>query len=634
MKTSIIRNAPVLIVCIAVVIYSLSKGSDKNFDLFLYHLYSGWALDTLRFNKDLAAVDMQSFYPPYLNWIVYKLYDKGYLYNILIGMLQSFVVLPLYYISNIYKLDNLFEKIILAFILIATPLYLSEVGTSFQSSLTAPLVLMSYYYATKLNANKKDIFLSGFLLTVSSFLKYTNAIFFIGWFLICIFKLKRKEEFLNLAYGILVGAIIFLPYHIWLWVNFNNPIFPLYNGLFKSEFYPFASFRDKRFIFESVYDFISWIFTVCDRSSKTLEFAFGNQIYLLFFSISAIALVQKNFLKPIDRLLIFSIFISFLIWAYVLSYSRYFIAGDLLMIAVIVRILNLLNLKEKITRQLLIVLLFFCISPSLFSIPNWKNDAFNQEFSLKGQDLMPAHYYSLGLQLSKFLIKVNPESRITRIGGDWNGLMVAKGLNFDAQLPARILFERRFVDDIGDLKKLLKISSFSECRKYSNHKSLDDGNSAELDFVILSCDSDNNKNTEYAQVELNRNYLDNASLYNIKDFSGEEPWGRWSTSKNSSLQLIGCFNGTYEIGITFSQVNQDTIVKVDGIPFIKAKMTNDNNHYNKYIATVNLDSCMPIIQFAQPSDSLSPYQKGIGLDKRNLAFGIKDLSFKKLEPKK
>ena len=268
---------------------------------------------------------------------------------------------------------------------------------------------------------------------------------------------------------------------------------------------------------------------------------------------------------------------------------------------------------------------------SLAIIPSWKNDSFNNEIFLNESDLSAAHYYSLGLQLSKFLIKINDQSRVTRIGGDWNGLSVSDKNVRSNGLPVRMVFERRFIDDISDLKKLININNFNDCRKYSNHKNLDDGNSAQLDFVILSCDTLTSSNKETADIDLRKNYVQNTDLYNLKNFSGAETWGRWSVGKHSQMQLIGCYQGNYQIELTFSKINEHLTVSVDDSIVMKINKSIANDEYQKYVSIVKMNNCMPILNFTHLVLPYSPFQLGNGFDQRSLGFGIKSILLKKVK---
>jgi hypothetical protein len=142
------------------------------------------------------------------------------------------------------------------------------------------------------------------------------------------------------------------PWFLKTFSTFQNPIFPFYNGFFKSSFYAYTNFKDLRFGPKTLFEAITFPVQMMLNFSKVAELPVVDFKWLVFYLISIIVLfkyiMSKKFENDSKNILIIFFVLSFIIWQTVFSIYRYLIPIELLLVIVIAVLLNYLVSLRKI----------------------------------------------------------------------------------------------------------------------------------------------------------------------------------------------------------------------------------------------------------------------------------------------
>jgi len=243
------------------------SGQDMNPDLINYHFYSGY----LSFNKERLLTDViPSNIQGYLNPYIYSLYFLLYqimspiFVGAIIGGIHGLNFVCIYLIARLCLSHWPIQKTRIASFLCAVfgllnPFFLSMVGASWSDNLTPILILPALaiilYYKFQPENNDKTptgvigkrymaFALAGLLLGLSTGFKLTNVAFVIGLIPAWLIGISFSNDSLVRTYikelvftftGITIGFLVVNGSWMWsLWINFQSPMFPFYNNVFKS----------------------------------------------------------------------------------------------------------------------------------------------------------------------------------------------------------------------------------------------------------------------------------------------------------------------------------------------------------------------------------------------------------------
>ena len=95
--------------------------------------------------------------------------------------------------------------------------------------------------------------------------KLTNIVYVLPICLLVVFKnLMKDRSFVSFLKVSIFGAVLVLiPASVYLAFNYqctDNPLFPYYNGIFKSEYFPIFNFKDLRWGGQNAFEKFLWIF--------------------------------------------------------------------------------------------------------------------------------------------------------------------------------------------------------------------------------------------------------------------------------------------------------------------------------------------------------------------------------------
>ena len=332
-------------------LWSLLLGQDRNYDLANYHLYNAFAFLNNKLDLDFAVAELHSFSNPMLDIPYFLLIENlpPQFVAFFMGFFNGLIFIALFGISwEIIKPYRISNKKYIAFLLatsgILTPNFLAGLGNSMGDNVTALLVVISIYLLT-LSFNTKEgrryktlNVLSGTLMGFATGLKLTNATFLIATFIAFLFLKKEKislriDRILFFSISSLIALLMIAGFwHFKLWVQFHNPVFPMFNHIFPTEYIS----KDAESIFgpKKIYEYFLWPFISAIDYHRAGRGLIHQIIWPLIYSLFIVLIYKYTFQKKkIDNkslfILIF-IAISYAINVKIFTVQRYLVAAEVL----------------------------------------------------------------------------------------------------------------------------------------------------------------------------------------------------------------------------------------------------------------------------------------------------------------
>jgi hypothetical protein len=257
---------------------ALAYGQDANWDLRNYHWYNPYAFLTDRLGRDLGAAHIATFYNPLLDLPLYAVGQvlPAKVVGVLLGVLQG-----LNYVTLVALADILFADLLpaveagqrraaaaaAALVGVLGGGHLSMVGATFNDNLISLFVLGAAIVVARRAAAiwppngpawlgaavALPVAAAGLLMGIAVGLKLPTAPFAVGFCLAFLCVAGGLGRRIALAFlfglGVLVGfAAAGGPWMAMLWRDYANPLFPYFNGFFKSPLGVAESYRDTRFV--------------------------------------------------------------------------------------------------------------------------------------------------------------------------------------------------------------------------------------------------------------------------------------------------------------------------------------------------------------------------------------------------
>ena len=561
----------------AAAVFVYQRGQDLNWDLLNYHFYTGYALLTGRYAHDIAAAGLQSFLHPATNVFAYV--SLRYLpfpfsaWTILLVQLASLPAVALiarevgkglgYHQSSV-------SQMLAILLCLLSPLWWSELGTTFFSSWIAPVILWGGYLLIRclsgVRISHRSLFLAGAMLGLASGLKLTNAPFAVAAFCVLLLlydgdlRLFTRRAMIFVAGG-LFGFLLTAWWYVYLWVEWKSPLFPLYNAIFASPYYDLESYRDIRWKFFSFHEFWNYLYQSAVGTIKTSEIEFADTRILLICALVPIA-VLISFLrrpaaavgKPAVAVMVF-VGVSFGLWAALFAYQRYLIPVELLLGLVAWVLIAQIFTRESFRVAALAVLVVVCALS--LKVPDWGHAKVdvgtNKPFSLVLPQKLtstPAQYLVVGAPISYVLPYFDSDSVFYGLNfSKQSKALIAQRLAEPSPLPVRILAEDRY---LPELWKYLGGFGFSpnthslDCSylltaagRYSACEVVPGRFSPVAGGVVV--------NAAFAEVDIG---LKRGVLWE-SGFSYPEFWGRWTNGDTAQLGLQSCLpKGALRVSVT------------------------------------------------------------------------------------
>ncbi len=425
-------------------------GRDVSWDLINHHAYLPFSLFSGRFQYDLFGSGTQAYQNPLGYVPLYGLLTlpvPSWVVGVVMTGMHALVLFPLHKLATQIwgehpKAQS--YRILAISLAGATPIFLYLVGTSSIDPIASALILFSLAILISADASKRMRLLAGGALGFAVAIKPTNGVFAVLLVLLSVWRISLKQlswrNFLPFFFGFAGSAAVFWgPWAWWLWSRFGNPVFPLFNQIFKSPYAPEQALVATRFMPETWAD---WIWRPFDMA----QFVGGTNVEGLVPDIRPAALVilllvlcmtglargavgRMPHFHPLEclRRTDFQL-LAFTLTSYVLvmatsGNSRYGIAGLMLVGLLAVRCVDILA-KPTIARMLLgALLLVNCLYYGVggdrrLNAENWSDDSylpFEVPAPLKDQ---AALHLSIGTQTAAALaLEFHPEGRMVNLVG-------------------------------------------------------------------------------------------------------------------------------------------------------------------------------------------------------------------------
>ena len=232
----LVFGLPVLICAV----WTLHAGKDVNWDLLNYHYYLPYQLLGSRLGQDFFAASAQSYLNPlgYLPFYLMVAYGwHSVLVSLVLAAAHSLSIGLLYLIArrlfaHLPASEQAEFSLLAAALGAATGVYWMTIGGSFLDPLLVPPMLGGLLVLLRQEPRApRRAALAGVLFGIAAALKYSNAVYALAALPLAI---AMRGGFAYLAGAAAAVAVLAGPWLIVMLREFGNPVFPLFNGWFRS----------------------------------------------------------------------------------------------------------------------------------------------------------------------------------------------------------------------------------------------------------------------------------------------------------------------------------------------------------------------------------------------------------------
>ena len=309
--------------------YTLATGEDANWDWQNYHEYNVWAVLTGRYAIDVAPAGFQTYFNPLVYFPVYWLRHllPPPLGLTIIGAVHGLNLALIVWLTRVLLGRSTVIATVSAVAIAATgPMTLSETGTSFTDVLLSLLVIAGFGLIlvdtshlpagdvevpsdpspTSLTARsaastrtpqsrqRLHLLLAGLLIGAAVGLKLTNVVFALGAVVAVLLAAHPITGLVWLGVGGALGAgVTHGAWSVMLWRELGNPIFPLFNGVFRSpELLP-TNILDLQFYPRGLLDALAYPFYWLAGINRSSEYPFRDARFAAVMLLIPIAIVAR-----------------------------------------------------------------------------------------------------------------------------------------------------------------------------------------------------------------------------------------------------------------------------------------------------------------------------------------------------
>ncbi len=301
--------------CLICVCYSAYLGQDQNWDAANYHFYNAYAFLNGRMDFDIAPAQLQTWFNPTFSIFILLIatYLPAFLASAVLAALGGINIALVYFLARAVQsspkdLDQhiTFTIVSLATALLAfySPMFFSELGTTFGDYIGSLLSIAALLLVIRFDFSIRGYAWAGLCLGLALSIKLTNATSVIAFTCATLVMTTRPGQWFGaiprlFAAG-LSALLIFLPlggaWLIYIYQRFGNPIFPLYNNLFKSPWIEPDGMLDERFKAKSWADAVAYPWKTAIGLHPSAELFFTD--YRLLTLIVALVVVGFFLLFP------------------------------------------------------------------------------------------------------------------------------------------------------------------------------------------------------------------------------------------------------------------------------------------------------------------------------------------------
>lgn len=378
-----------LAICIAVGLVSVALGPDNNWDLRFYHLYAPWAYLNNRYLHDLGPAQYQGFFNPTLDFLFHglvssSLNEQPRLVAFIMGAVHGIngaliLALAVHVLRPAQTSERWVLWVAAGLIGLSGAGFVSLIGTTTNDLINSIFILSALLGLLRLAGGVAGktawtgFLWPGLIAGIGLGTKLTAGIYIPGLGLLALIAaVRHRTMFGAFTFGaaFTIGFFIAAGHHLLtLWTHFGNPVFPLFNDIFRSPYWEFEPLRDKQFLPDSFSELMAYPFLWAKTNVRLVsELPFRDwRGAIAYGAIAAWALgfVRDLVARPARRtgrmaetqtlgMLILFVVLSYFAWAHGFSIYRYAVTLEMLTGAMIVG--ALLSLFEKPRNRVMLCL--------------------------------------------------------------------------------------------------------------------------------------------------------------------------------------------------------------------------------------------------------------------------------------
>lgn len=344
----VIGPVPALAVAgaIAAAVVAHGLGFAPEWDLLNYHLYNPHALLAGRLAIDIAPAQMQSFLNPLFHlphYLMFRYLGPEWLVGVT-GMVQGLQLPLLYVLAARLTSPVRPSPVVLGIVALlgfGGPVFLSELGGTQGDTVLSALVLGGLLLALPGGGTRpareaqRRMGLAGGLLGAAVALKLTFGIYAVA-IAVAVALLpghaRRWRLLAALAGGGCVGVLLFGgPWFAWLWHAWDNPLFPYFNQVFRSDWLGAESFRDLRFMPRSAGEWLAYPAVWLQDPQRVWEWPFRDlRVIAVLPACVLIVAAGWRRLSPDLRFTAVFVLAAYAVWLPLFSIYRYLSVVEML----------------------------------------------------------------------------------------------------------------------------------------------------------------------------------------------------------------------------------------------------------------------------------------------------------------
>lgn len=454
------RHLWLLGICLCVgAALSLKLGQDAFWDTKNYHLYNAWMLLHGRNTHDIAAASMQSYFNP-LPDLLYFALGTGPLshWPRVLAAVQGWSFGALLYVMLLicFKLAELEQRKVTAadifamLIGVSGTMAVSQTGSTTHEIALAVFVLLGFYLLMPLfrdspvsHSHYRALF-AGVCCGLAAGLKPTAVVYppALGVALLLTPRSISENGKLIAAFILGTSAAFLASYGWWglhLYDQTGNPLFPLFNQVFRSDLIPPIDNTDYHYRPRNLAQWLFYpFFWIVKNQHLVVEPPFSDPRYALammaMFALLAggcVAGLRKGHIDdekqaPVVRLLVTFVAVSYVSWLILFSVLRYAVPMEALTgLVMLVAVQSFMPKKWRGTTSTtwrnVTMCILFVLTALITHYPNWGRTSFGKQvFTVNTGQIEPGSLVLMGGIPSAYLAPFFPHAQDSQfVGLNW-----------------------------------------------------------------------------------------------------------------------------------------------------------------------------------------------------------------------
>jgi hypothetical protein len=358
------------------------RGPDADWDFRNYHWYNAYAWLTDRHDFDVAVAHHATYYNPLADVPVFAVAQvwPAWLVGFLVGCVHGLNLWLLYYLARAAlgaARGSGSDWLALAIAVAGTTggMALMLVGNASNDMTVSLFVLLALLLIVRADDAQlhtvRELWrfgAAGLAGGMAAGLKLTMAPFAIG-LAIGVLALRapgliRLQRIVCLGIGGFIGAALFGGTWAWtLWQATGNPVFPYFNDIIGSPLILDASYRDPRFLPESLAEALLYPFLFALDGMQVSDIAFRDIKIALAYTLVPLTVLWALMFRPAQltqamRLLFTVCVVSYAVWLYIFGIYRYVLTLEMLAPLLIALAVSLWPITSQRRLQVLAALWF------------------------------------------------------------------------------------------------------------------------------------------------------------------------------------------------------------------------------------------------------------------------------------